>query len=108
MESIGGGEGVRAAPDCYPRYRYGLDPHGRPQQVSGQHLDPGEKEQDPDGEQNQGHGEAVSISTHHTKRHTVLASPWPFFSHTLKNRLITAWDRSAVGPLATIPPFCMA
>ena len=37
-----------------------------------------------------------------------LASPWPFFSHTLKNRLITAWDRSAVGPLATIPPFCMA
>ena len=28
--------------------------------------------------------------------------------HTLKKRLITAWDRSDVGPLATIPPFCMA
>lgn len=42
---------------------------------SDQHLQAGEEEQDPDGEENQSHGKAVGISTQLTKRHTVLASP---------------------------------
>lgn len=56
-----------------------LSPDGNCTQTSGQHLDPGEEEQDPDGEQDQSHGKAVGISIYLTKRHMVLASPWLLF-----------------------------
>lgn len=49
------------------------------EQASGQRLQAGEKEENPDGEEEQGHGEAVSICTYPTKGHGVLAGPGEFF-----------------------------